>query len=175
MRSYAGALLETCEDSQVSEVLKGLKLIASAFEYAEFKDTLFEPNTTDTQKSGLLKAILIDAKIDINDLNSFIDVTVDKRREGIFENLYRTFESLAYARKRISKALVLSAMKLTEEDKSRINEKLRELLGRSIEIEVEKDTSLLGGVKIFVDNQELDLSIEGQIKKLSKQMISEGR
>jgi F-type H+-transporting ATPase subunit delta len=175
MRSYAGALLETCDDSQVPEVLKGLKLIASAFGYSEFKDTLFEPNTTDVQKSGLLQAILLDAGIDIKDLNSFIEVTVDKRREGIFETLHKTFESLAYARKRISKALVLSAMEINEEDQAKIEKKLKELIGKPVELEIENDKALLGGIKVFVDDQELDLSIQGQIRKLSKQMISEGR
>jgi F0F1-type ATP synthase delta subunit len=52
---------------------------------------------------------------------------------------------------------------------------VKELLGKPVELEVERDSSLIGGIKIFVDDQELDLSIEGQIKKLSKQMISEGR
>ncbi len=175
MRSYAGALLETCEDSQVPEVLRGLKLIASAFGYDQFKDMLFEPNTTDAQKTALIKDILIDSGIDIKDLNSFIEVTVDKNREGILETLYKTFESLAYARKRISKAIVLSAMEINEEDRQKIEGKLKELLGKPVEIEVERDMALIGGIKIFVDDQELDLSIEGQIRRLSKQMISEGR
>jgi len=175
MRAYAGALLESASEDEIPEVLRGLKLLGKAFRQENFTDIVYSPNIAAHEKIGIIKDLLKVKGIDSPALISGIDVIVDKRREGILENLYKTYESLAYNRENISKALVITAFTLNEADIKAIKEKLKELLNRQIELEIEQDRSLIGGIKVFVDDQELDLSIGGQLKKMSKQMISEKR
>ena len=175
MRAYAGALLECVSSEEIPNILRGLKILGDTFENEPFTDILFSPNTTEIEKTDIIKQILKSKDVHTEVLDSFIDVIVDKRREGMLDGLYRTFESLAYNRKNISKALVVSAINLKDEDLRQIKAKLKELLDKEIELEIEHDKSLIGGIKVFVDDQELDLSIEGQLQRLSKQMISEER
>ena len=175
MRAYAGALLESVSSEEIPTILKGLRVLGDAFKNEQFTDILFSPNTTDNEKAEVIKEVLRSKDVHFRAMDSFIDVVVDKGREGLLDELYKTFESLAYNRKNISKALVISAISLTDEDLERIKAKLKELLNKEIELEIEHDKSLIGGIKVFVDDQELDLSIEGQLQRLSKQMISEER
>jgi len=175
MRAYAGALLESVSSEEIPNVLEGLRILGDAFKNEGFTDVLFSPNRTESEKARIIKQILNSKDVHSRAMDSFIDVIVDKRREGVLKYLYRTFESLAYNRKNISKALVVSAISLTDEDLQRIKDKLKQLLNKEIELEIEYDKSLIGGIKVFVDDQELDLSIEGQLQRLSKQMISEER
>ncbi|MFP4460761.1 MAG: ATP synthase F1 subunit delta [Thermotogota bacterium] len=175
MRAYAGALLESISPEEIPNILEGLRILGDAFKNESFTDVLFSPNRTETEKAEIIKQILSSKDIHSRAMDSFIDVIVDKRREDVLKYLYKTFESLAYNRKNISKALVVSAISLTEEDLERIKGKLRELLNKEVELEIEYDKSLIGGIKVFVDDQELDLSIEGQLQRLSKQLISEER
>ena len=175
MRAYAGALLESVSSEEVPQVLNGLKILGDTFKNEPFTDILFSPNITETEKADILKQILHTKGFESKRFDSFIDVIVDKKREGLLDYLYKTFESMAYNRQNISKALVVSAISLTEEDLGQIKKKLKSLLNKEIELEIEYDKSLIGGIKVFVDDQELDLSIEGQLQRLSKQMISEER
>jgi len=175
MRAYAGALLESIPSEEVPQILEGLRILGDAFKNEAFTDILFSPNTTETEKTDIIKQILKEKGIQSKPMDSFIDVVVDKGREGVLDVLYKTFESMAYNRQNISKALVVSAISLTDDDLQQIKLKLKELLNKDTELEIEYDKSLIGGIKVFVDDQELDLSIEGQLQRLSKQMISEER
>lgn len=175
MRAYAGALLESVSSEEIPGVLNGLKILGDAFKNESFTDILFSPNISEADKTAVIKQILQEKGIHFDIFDSFIDVIIDKGREGLLDHLYMTFESMAYNRQNISKALVVSAISLTDQDQVQIKQKLKTLLNKETELEIEYDKSLIGGIKVFVDDQELDLSIEGQLQRLSKQMISEER
>jgi len=175
VRSYASALLETIPEDRAGDMIEVLRAIASAFEDEQFTDAIFNPTTGARQKADLLKDVVDMADGEFPQLKRLIDIVVEKGREAIMYDLSRIFESLAYNKARISKAYVLTAAEMNNDQKNALKKLLEKKLHRPVEMETNVEKSLLGGVRVFADDQELDLSAQGQLERLSKQMISEER
>lgn len=82
-----------------------------------------------------------------------------------FQNLVRIYENRTVA-------TVYYVEPLTEKQKSSLLEKLQKISGKVIEPEFVKDESLIGGIKVQIDDKIFDGSIKNRLNK-AKGVISE--
>ena len=99
------------------------------------------------------------------------NVILKKSRQEFIPEIFEAFIERCKEHENISTALVMSAEKLTDKNISRIKKELEKKTSKKIEIEERVDESLLGGIKIIVDNILFDGSIDGKIKKLNRAII----
>ena len=82
---------------------------------------------------------------------------------AIFDDLLDTLHKL-------STATVVSAVALTEEEKSKLQASLEQRLNRSIRLECSVDASLLGGMIVTVDGKVMDGSLKHRLHEIKEVM-----
>ena len=61
--------------------------------------------------------------------------------------------------------------KMEKEDETRMKEKLDQILSRDTDLSIEVDESLIGGIKLRIDNTYLDASIKSQINNVKLDLM----
>lgn len=69
------------------------------------------------------------------------------------------------------KAVVMSPVEVSDENKKKLEETLKKVTGKETEIEYIKDASLIGGVRIKLGSTMYDSSIQGQLWLLRDKLI----
>jgi len=175
LRTYSRALLESLGDDEVEVTLKSLRLFGVLMHTPEFKEVINNPVVPLKMKSEILSMVLEMSGSKTDKMLNFMGILLEKGRLSILEGLWRSFESLAYNRAKISKAVMVSAYEVDDQTIEEIKDVLKKLLSRPVELESTIDNSLLAGARIYVEDKILDLSAKGQLEKISKLLISEER
>lgn len=111
---------------------------------------------------------------------NFLMLLVDKKRIGFLQIITQTFLNKAYDFVCLKFVEVYSAAKLNKEQKTKLIEKLKVLLGPEfttsktyypkINVTFLINKEVLGGFIIKVDSKIIDLSLRGELESLAKQM-----
>ena len=96
------------------------------------------------------------------------------RRGRIHElpRLAAEFRRLDNARQGITEATAITASPLTQDEIRALTERLEQLTGGRIELEVQEDPSLLGGLVVRVGDRMIDGSVRGRLERLRNQLVS---
>ena len=92
---------------------------------------------------------------------------------GDLEDVLLQFLDMARKKMSTLPVEVISAVPLTQEQLFKLEIKLIRLLRKQLSISTHVDASLLGGVRILVDNTVIDMSIKRQLSDM-KQMVYKG-
>ena len=98
---------------------------------------------------------------------------VDRGRTMLIGEVAEEFERLCRLARGVRKVKVSSAFPLDAEERERITRSLEKRLSARVELETDVRPSLIGGLVAESDGQEIEFSIEGQLKALSSRL--EGR
>jgi F-type H+-transporting ATPase subunit delta len=86
--------------------------------------------------------------------------------------LAEEFRRLDNARRGITIATAVSAAPLTKDEVRALTERLEQLTGGTVELEVQVDPSLLGGLVVRVGDRMIDGSVRGRLERLRNQLVS---
>jgi len=175
LKSYSKALLELIEDKELEGVITSLHFISQTLKVVEISDIVFNPVLKKIRKIEIINLLLKLSGNENKNLNSFIKIVVENRREEMLKDLWRIFESLALNREKIIKATILYALPLDEEIISKVKNAIEQLMKKPVRIEKKQDKSLIGGLEIKMEDMVLDLSLKGQLNSVTKQLIAEKR
>ncbi|MCL6435343.1 MAG: F0F1 ATP synthase subunit delta [Leptolyngbyaceae cyanobacterium HOT.MB2.61] len=170
---YAEALMSLAKDQnltdQFGEDVSGLLSLVE--ESDELRLFLASPIVDAEDKKAVLQQILGDQIHPL--MNNFLKLLVDNRRIAFLPEICQRYLALLRELKQAVLAEVTSVIELTEEQKQAVRDKVKQLTGASeVELETRLDPSLLGGVVIQVGSQIYDLSLRGQLRRLSLQLSS---
>ena len=99
-------------------------------------------------------------------------------RRGRIEQLPRVaaeFRRLDNARKGITLATATSAAPLNDEEVRALTARVEQLTGGRVELDVQVDPSLLGGLVVRVGDRLIDGSVRGRLERLRNQLVSGAR
>ena len=85
------------------------------------------------------------------------------------------FRRLDNVRQGITVATAISAAPLTEDEIRALTERMEQFAGGRVELTVQVDPSLLGGVVVRVGDQLIDGSVRGRLERLRHQLVSGAR
>lgn len=102
---------------------------------------------------------------------NFINLLIDKRREGHLENILKQFVEMANAARNITDASVISAIELSYEDQKSLQERLTKITGKNIRLKTSVDPKLIGGIVIRVGDRILDGSIIKRLYSLKSNLM----
>lgn len=165
-RPYARAMMELVpSQADANALLAELR----AFEKARRSSTqlaeLYANPSIDTQsKAEVTKTIA--AKLQIGALGTrFLEVLVRNHRINDLGPILEGWKEMLNAAGGISHAVVRSAHALNGEEQQRLQAALERRFGRTIDLELSTDPSLLGGFVAQVGSEIHDASVLGQINK----------
>ncbi|MBQ5545389.1 MAG: ATP synthase F1 subunit delta [Clostridia bacterium] len=101
---------------------------------------------------------------------SFVCVLCEKGRVSLLPECVEEFEALFAASQRVSHAVVTSAAPLSDDQKERLQRKLKKRSGNRVEMEYRLNPKLLGGVIVDIDGTRLDGSLRRQLKTIREVM-----
>jgi F-type H+-transporting ATPase subunit delta len=96
-------------------------------------------------------------------------------RRGRIEELTRVaaeFRRLDDERRGIIHAVATSALPLEPSEVKALTARLEQMTGRTVELAVETDPSLLGGIVVRVGDRLIDGSVRGRLERLRSQLVS---
>ena len=163
---YATAIFEIAkEEKNLDGYDKDLgKVRADVFSIPEAVKFFQNPLVPQQAKKDLLKRAL-EKEVSATVMN-FLMLLVDKKRIGVFNEIYDIFTSLKNKEQGILIADVTTAFPLTKKQQDALTKKLTSLTGRKIKIRPHKDTSILGGLILKIGDKRIDGSAAGRLRTL---------
>lgn len=167
---YAQALFALAnEEGKVKEITASLDAVSEIFkENPEYLDFLSSPNI---DKSERIKAIedAFSGKIDEYVLY-FLSLFCEKGHIRQYEECVAEYKNLCDIANKISVAEVVSAVELTENEKSALKKKLESVCGNFVTLNCSVDKELIGGVIVKVDGKVMDGSVRHKLRELKGAM-----
>jgi F-type H+-transporting ATPase subunit delta len=170
---YAKALMSVAADNnavdQVGvEVAELLEVLASSEDLAGF---LANPLISSDTKKGVLRQIA-EGKVS-NFLLSFLMLLVDRGRVPFLKSVLQQYQTLLREQNQMVLADVTAAVELTEDQQNAIRDRVKAMTGASsVELSVQIDPSLLGGLVVKVGSQVVDASLRGQLRRIGMQLAT---
>ena len=167
---YATAIFEIAqEESKLDAYDKDLsKVRADVFAIPEAVKFFQNPLIPQQAKKDLLVRAF-DKEISATVMN-FLMLLVDKKRIGVFNEIYDIFTSLKNKAQGILIADVTCAFPLSKKQQDQLTRKLSTLTGRKVKIRTHKDTSILGGLIVKIGDKRIDGSAAGRLRALQTAM-----
>ncbi|MFD1615887.1 ATP synthase F1 subunit delta [Gelatiniphilus marinus] len=165
---YAKAVLSLANDSNTAEtVCKDMKLFAKTI--AQNKD-LSNMLKSPVVGAAIKKSALLEIFKKANALSvNLIDILTANKRLALLESVALEYIKLYDAQRGMQLATVTTAVALTDQLKTKVLAKVKELTGKSAEIENIVDQSIIGGFVLRVGDVQYDASISNKLNQLKRE------
>ena len=164
---YASALYElSSETKSVDNVLKDLLTIeAYIMQNNDFKLLVKSPLISSNEKLKILQKILSDHSANIL-TSKFIEVVSHNKRIHILSSIISRFNAINAKKRGDIIADITSAEELTDDQKNRIKDQLRGILGKKLFPNFKVDKKIIGGLIVKIGSKMIDSSLDSKINKL---------
>ena len=171
-REYAEALCALgAEEGKTAEYESAVTLMEEALgENPGFLDLLASPAVSRKERMDILRQAF-QGKIPLPML-TLLRLMIYRGHARELPRMAESFHDLIRESRGESIARVFSAVELTEEEKSRLREKLEKRFGRHFTLECEVDSSLLGGVRVETEGRVLDGTLKARLQEIKEVMDS---
>ena len=162
-RPYAEALFKSAKTDLNSTAvwLDQFAAIASNEQLLQFADN---PKVTDEQVfdvvSGVAKTALADKA------KNFLRIVIENGRLDALPEIAAQFRALKNAQSGSSDAVVYSAFPIDEKATAELSDALEKRFDRKLNITVELDASLIGGIRVVVGDEVLDTSVKARLDQM---------
>lgn len=165
-RPYAKAAFEhALETKRLAEWSEMLSLAAQVVNDELMQQLLTSPHfSIEDQKDAMLK--VCEAKLD-DKFTNFIKLLAKNDRLLTLPEIEVLFDFLRSEFEKTIDAHITSATALNEQQVAQLKEKLAVKLGRQVDVSVDIDKQLLGGLIIQAEDLVIDGSVRGKLAKLS--------
>jgi F-type H+-transporting ATPase subunit delta len=147
------------------------ELIEMLVSSEELRGFLANPLTNPEAKKAVLRQ-LADGKVSDFLLN-FLLLLVDRGRVVFLEPILRQYQTLLRERNQTVLADVIAAVDLTDDQQNAVRDRVKAMTGaHNVELTVQVDPSLIGGLIIKVGSQVVDASLRGQLRRIGLQLTA---
>ncbi len=168
LERYAQALMSLAQQSNsVDQVGHDISSISETLKSSEeLKEFFASPIYKLEQKKAVLSQVFGEGLHSYT--RNFLMLLVDRRRIMFLSGICSEFQALLRKLNQVVLAEVTTVRELTEDQTQALKDKVIALTGaRQVELEVNLDPELIGGVVIKIGSQVIDASIRGQLRRIS--------
>jgi len=164
---YAKAILGLAQDQNAGEAVdKDMKAIVATVKNS--KDLRLMLNSP-IVKTETKKAALLEIFSGLNTISEgLIGLLVDKKRVALLDDVAEKYSILFDQLKGKEIAVVTSAVPLTDDLKTKVLAKVKELIGKEVTLENKIDESIIGGFILKVGDLQYNASIANQLSNLKR-------
>jgi len=170
-RRYAEAAFQVAQrDGTVDAWRRELEDAATVVAVPAIGHTLANPSVAlDTRAASVEQTL---GHIASRPVLNLIQLMLRRGRIEDLPHVAAEFRRLDNARKGVTLATATSAAPLSAAELKALTERLEALTGGTIELDVEVDPSLLGGLVVQVGDRLIDGSVRGRLERLRNQLVS---
>lgn len=168
--TYGKALFEAAKEvNKVDLILEEMKAISEIFEKEpELRELYNTPVISGPEKKKVIENIF-SGRI-CQETYNFLLVLIDKRRTASFNRILREYQHLIDQDLGLAPGTIVSVEALTDTQMRSFEEKTGKLLKKNVKLDNKIDTSILGGIKIFIEGKVIDASIRKQLQDLESRI-----
>jgi len=170
-RRYAKALLLIGkEDGQTDFYREELDSFSNLMDQnKELEQAICNPLYDAADRKKVLMAVI--EKMDLsNVVKSFLVLLFNKGRIGFMQTINEFYQALADELKGVAKASLVSATALSSETIEKIRQALSKMTGKDVKLDVQQDTSLIGGIVTKIGDLVLDGSVKTQLLNMRESL-----
>lgn len=171
-RRYAKALLDLAKErDEVELVLGDIRYINNTIDDShELILFLRNPIVNNDDKQAVLKKLFDDQLEELTKL--FLKLLVRKNRIDILHQVTEAFIDKYNAYAGIVNIEATAAYELDDQQRSSLQQTLEEKTGKKVELDVDIDESLMGGLTVRIGDTVIDGSVKNQLQELEEQLIT---
>ena len=166
-KRYAKAFFNIAgEGDNYEKYYSELKSFSSVLEGNEsLKEFLANPIFDQGDKKAVVEEVL--KRFDMSDMTAnFLNLLVDKKRIDILPDIEACYRELIDDTLKKVRADIKTAFPLSTKLSDGIKNKLEELTGKTVDVAIEDDSTLLGGVVVKIGDTVYDGSIKTQLNNI---------
>jgi F-type H+-transporting ATPase subunit delta len=168
-RPYAEAIFEIAKDEKSLDIwVDDLSKVVSAMQEDTVRILIDSPDLSQRNKAEIFVS-LFEGEIS-KKVSNFVLVIGQANRLKLLEKVLENFKSLVALEKKQKNVTVASSYSLEQDQIERIKSALQKRTGSEINVSVEIDKSLIGGIKISYEDQVIDLSLKNKLEALKAQL-----
>jgi F-type H+-transporting ATPase subunit delta len=172
-RRYASALFSTARKAGKTEAIqRDLESLLSLWQrIPALRRALESPRVSGERKRALIDRTL---RPNLEALTvSFLNLLVRKRREELLDAVQEEFRRQADDARGLVRAEATIALPLDKNEQAELHASLEAHTGKTIELTVNVDPAILGGVLVRLQDTVIDGSVRGALERLRAQMLQE--
>jgi F-type H+-transporting ATPase subunit delta len=163
-RPYAEALFKSAtaaESAALIEQANALAVVAASAQLRRYAD---DPKVNDKQVHELFSAVL-KSPLHAKAANLLRTVIANGRLAALPE-IAAQFNALVKSRSGVSDATVYSAFAIDAAQLEGVKSTLEKRFGRKLNVSMQIDSSLIGGIRVVVGDEVLDTSVRARLEKM---------
>lgn len=171
-RRYAKALFDLAQqDKQLAPIRERLEQIDQSIRtHAELQDLCQNPRYHQEEKKRIL-ASLADRIGSPPLLKRFLDLLVQKNRLPQLPEITKVFGILVDKAQGVEHVRVRAARPLSKDQQSQLKRQLETLTRRNVDLVVDEEPSLIGGMVVYAGTRVYDGSVKGQLQRLRRELV----
>lgn len=168
-RPYAKAVFELAvESDNFDEWSNNLKFLTKLIEDPTISAAIDNPELGKDTLTNILLEVSEDHLCD--DAQGLVKILVDNRRLRAIPQIAFQYEQLKAKHQGYIRVDIVSAYSLSQPQEQEIEASLNKRLGKSVDINIIVDKSLLGGFLIRAGDDVIDVSAKGRLEQLASEL-----
>jgi len=165
-RPYARAAFEYARSKKAVPALsEQLALLAALVQHQKLQPALHNPKLTRPERAALLNKVG-DKKLDESARN-FVNLLAANNRLDVLPEIAAQFERLRAEQESTLEVQLISAQNVPKAEQEAIVKALEKRFGKKVQLQTEKDESLIGGAVIKAGDLVIDGSVKSRLQKLA--------
>jgi len=166
-KRYARALVELgAEQKMVEQYGEELAKVSSAFAAQSALRLILESPTFPLEKKTAILAELIETLRLSGGMKNFLGLLLDKDRIQYLPQIEGNYRKFADELSGILRARIVSASELDGGQRDAIRASLEKQSGKKVELRVDVEPTLIGGIQVEIGGKVLDGSVKTQLKRI---------
>ena len=166
-RPYAKALFSLAQEkNQIESWLGELKELAAVVQDEKVIALIEQPETGASEKAETLKGLVGIKNVE---LANFITVLAEQKRLLVLPEIYAQYQDLTLIHNNTKSAVIYSAYELSSQQLADVTD-IR--FNSKLDVVAKVAPELIGGIKVEVGDQVLDLSVQGKLNALYATMTN---
>ena len=162
-RPYAEALFKSAR-ADLDAAAAWLEPIADIAENAQLQQFASNPKVSDVQVFDVISGV---AKVTLPDnARNFLRTVIDNGRLGVLPEIAQQYRALRNAVGGSSDATVFSAFPIEAAALAELGATLEKRFGRKLNLKVELEPALIGGIRVVVGDEVLDTSVRARLQQM---------
>ncbi len=172
-RRYAEALFDCVRQASFEQFSADLDLAVELTSSKEAERYLDNPALPANQRQEVVDRVLGDRVAD--PVRRLVDLLVQRGKVDQLPDIARAYRGLLNRQQGVVDAVAKTALPLTDDETRALREKVAQMSGREVNLTVDVDESLIGGLTVRVGDTLYDASVRGRLERLRERLVAGAR
>lgn len=170
VEKYSQSLFELAiEKDKTRDIQRELNEVVETIKnHEDLHEVLYHPRISQEDKKDLVEKLFADeiSKVLLN----FCKLLIDKRRERFIEPIFDSYIELINQKNELLEVEVKSAIELSSQHQEQLKEKLEKITDKEVDLQLEVDSSLIGGLVLKIGDKVIDGSLAKDLKVMKNDL-----